>query len=206
MKKIVGVILISIVTYSSTSAQKITTYVAGHLGIATAKSTSTSGNLRFSSGIGAELSLALAKKVNIVARPTINFRGYNNSSFNLKATYFDIPLNIEINYFNVEDLSVYFGFGVYGGLALTGKYKNSGASDWIKLKFGETTADNRSTTDFGLNFTSGLYFNKVKMGIQYQSGLKNVVPKDRQTNGAEIKLRNFSAYLAVKLSAFTGKK
>ncbi len=206
MKKIFAIALVFFAACLHTSAQKkISTYVAGHFGLASAKSSTSGATGRFSTGIGLEFELPLAKKISLAAAPTLNFRGYNNSAFNLKATYIDLPLTLEVVYFHVEELNLYVGAGAYAGIAIAGKYQNTGA-DWTKLKFGESAADNRSTTDLGLNFTTGLHFNKLKAGFQYQQGLKNVVPKDRQVNGASIKLNNFSGFLAVKLSAFNKKR
>jgi hypothetical protein len=223
MKKITITYLLLITLYCNALAQKkLTTYLAGNFGLATAKVLphgSTQISSKLSGGFGVHITDQLTKRFFIVAQPAISSRGYVSSNsankYDISSTYIDIPAGIEYHFplfrdlRDEEDGNLFFiGAGVYGGVAISGKYKDQYLTPSVsqKIKFGESTGDNRSLTDFGLNLVAGLTYDKIRFGIQYQKGLKNVVPKDRQTNGAAIYLRNFSMFVAYKLTGLKGKK
>lgn len=205
MKKILTACFFLSFLYFQTQAQnKVATYILGSFGLSSAKSNTTTNSARFSTGLGLEFYLPLSKRINIVGRPGINWRGYDNNGSSVRVTYLDVPLTIEyapLPYFT----GAYIGVGVYGGTALGGKFKLSDGSE-SNFSFGETTNDNRSRTDYGLAFTAGMRYANIEVGIQNQVGLKNVVPNDRQTNGASIKLRNFTGFIGLNLAAFKKKK
>lgn len=222
MKKILATSLLFIAMLCNATAQKkFSTYIAGNFGLASAKvgpPSTTEILKKLSAGLGFHLTGQLTKRFFIVAQPAVNSRGYVSSNaankYDIHATYIDIPVAAEYHFSLFKDIKdegsspFFIGAGIYGGVALSGKYKDDYLTPSVsqKIKFGESTSDNRSKTDFGLNFVAGLQTKNIRFGLQYLKGLKNVVPKDRQTNGTEIKLRNFSMFVAYKLPQLAGKK
>ena len=224
MKKITASFILVMTLFNTVQAQKkMVVYLAGNFGLAAAKlqpTNSTTITSKLSGGLGVHLAGQLTKRFFIVAQPAVNFRGYVSSNainkYDVSATYIDIPVSIEYHYSLFKDMKdergdypFFIGAGLYGGFAVAGKYTDKYLNDpSVKIKFGESAADNRSRTDYGLNFVAGMTINdwgfgkfktKLRFGLQKQVGLKNVVPKDRQTGGSEIKLRNLSAFIAIKI-------
>jgi hypothetical protein len=224
MKKITVACMLFITLFNTAHAQKkIAVYVAGNFGLASAKlqpSGSTTITSKLSGGIGLHLSGQLTKRFFIVAQPAINSRGYVSSNavnkYDVSTTYIDIPAAIEYHYSLFKDMKdergeypFFIGAGLYGGFAIAGKYVDKYLNNpSVKIKFGESATDNRSKTDYGLNFVAGMTINDwgfgkfktaLRFGVQKQVGIKNVVPKDRQPGGNEIKLRNLSMFVAVKI-------
>jgi len=197
MKKLLVILIIATSLSNTCFAQKeIVTYFTGHFGLANAHYASGKSNSRFSFGLGAEFIKGLFKKFVLNVKPTLNLRGYEETLTKVKATYFDLPVNIEYSLLYSDEIHFYIGAGLYGGVALGGKFQYN-LNDWKKMSFGEGTADNRSRFDYGLNFTTGVKFANIKIGLQQMVGLKNVVPNDRQlTANDEIKLRNFTGFIA----------
>ena len=224
MNKIILASVLFLASVNTSHAQKkIAVYAAGNFGLAAAKlqpSGSTTITSKLSGGLGMHLTGQLTKRVFVVAQPAVNFRGYVSSNaankYDVSATYIDIPAALEYHYSLFKDMKdgkddypFFIGAGLYGGFAVAGKYTDKYLNDpSVKIKFGESATDNRSKTDYGLNFVAGLSINdwgfgnfktNVRFGLQKQVGLKNVVPKDRQTGGNEIKLRNLSLFVAIKI-------
>ena len=216
-------ILITVLFHNTYAQKKVLLYAAGNFGIASAKlqpKGTTTISSKLSGGLGAQLAVQVSKRLFIVAQPAVDFRGYVSSNaankYDVSATYIDIPAAIEYHYNLFKDVQeknepypFFIGAGFYGGFAVAGKYVDNYTNDpSVKIKFGESNTDNRSRTDYGLNFVAGLtvsdwgfghFKTNLRFGLQDQVGLKNVVPKDRQAGGNEIKLRNLSLFLAVKI-------
>lgn len=224
MKKIIFTsVLFAFLCIAAHAQQKVTVYVAGNFGVAAAKlqpSGSTTINSKISGGFGLHLTARVTSRFFLVGQPGVNFRGYVSSNavnkYDVGATYIDVPLALEYHYSLGKDFMdekgaypFFIGAGAYGGYAVAGKYTDKYTNDpSVKMKFGESVTDNRSATDYGLNFVAGLTVNnwgfgnfktKLRFGLQKQVGLKNVVPKDRQAGGNEIKLRNLSVFVAIKI-------
>lgn len=204
MKKITAVLFTVFIVFNSASAQKVSTFLTLHGGFASAQAK----DAKLSSGIGLDFQLKLTERIHFHLKPTLNSRGYNGTALvsTVKATYADLPITIEAD-LDGNKAHLYVGGGPYIGFAVAGKYKSNlttGNTEWTKMKFGETANDNRSPMDFGLNLNVGAaikgYNRDFKAGIQTMFGLKNVVPKDVQTNNSAIKLRNITAYLAFGLT------
>jgi Outer membrane protein beta-barrel domain len=207
MKKVIAVLFAACLCSAAASAQKVNTFLSFYGGFASAQAK----DAKLSAGIGLDCQFNLTSRLHFNLKPTINSRGYNGTLLvsTVKVTYIDLPVNIEAD-LDGNKVHLYAGAGPYIGFAITGKYKNnltvSGNTDWIKMKFGETINDNRSPLDYGVNLNIGAlipgYNRDLKAGIQTMFSLKNVVPKDAQSqpNTAAIKLRNISAYIAFGLT------
>ncbi len=101
-----------------------------------------------------------------------------------KITYLDLPLNI-VKKFSFPGLGMYYlGAGGYAAYAISGKYKfetpNSVSSE--KLEFGNNS--DVQSTDYGLNFTTGLELNNhLLFDIRYELGLKDVSTQPEKDTG-----------------------
>lgn len=166
---------------------------------------------RLGFGLGAELLHQLSNRIIVTAGAGFNSRGYHD----VRAMYFDVPLTVNFRLNGSKGTGVagfnsqkgfLLGGGIYGGFALGGKYKTT-LDGWKKISFGESTADNRSRTDFGYVINAGI------MGIgggiftlQAFIGAKNVIPKDRQSNGSYIHLNTFNINWILPSAVKSGKK
>ena len=180
MKKIIITSVLFIALFNTAHAQKkIAVYVAGNFGLASAKlqpSGSTTIASKLSGGLGVHLTGQLTKRFFIVAQPAVNFRGYVSSNavnkYDVSATYIDLPAAIEYHYSLFKDMKdergdypFFIGAGLYGGFAVAGKYIDKYLNNpSVKIKFGESATDNRSQTDYGLNFVAGMTINDWGFG------------------------------------------
>ena len=220
MKKIIITIMFLIVALLNIHAQnKLDVYVAGNYGLYKVKVNdvySSAISSKFSGGIGAHISYKLIPNLRIVALPVFQQRGYMSSNINhiydVSVVYIDVPIGVEYD-FNIrlfvkslnlgeKDEKVFFvGAGLYEGFAINGKYTDKlYNTPSEKIKFGELLTDNRSSTDFGLNFDVGLRIRSFKIGLQKQLGLKNVVPSARQAKDGSLKTTGFGMFVAYKIS------
>ena len=220
MKKIIITIMFLIVALLNIHAQnKLDVYVAGNYGLYKVKVNdvySSAISSKFSGGIGAHISYKLIPNLRIVALPVFQQRGYMSSNINhiydVSVVYIDVPIGVEYD-FNIrlfvkslnlgeKDEKVFFvGAGLYEGFAINGKYTDKlYNTPSEKIKFGELLTDNRSSTDFGLNFNVGLRIRSFKIGLQKQLGLKNVVPSARQAKDGSLKTTGFGMFVAYKIS------
>jgi len=229
MKKIIITTMFLIVAFVNTYAQnKINIFAAGNLGLSKVNF-SPSNNIKIASavsvGIGAHVTYSLLKNINIVAMPTFQTKGYGYSNystaefFDVKLKYLEMPVLVEFGFGakalfgqllgDGEKKPFFFGAGLYAGVAVGGKYidKNVVGDPVTKIKFGESLTDNRSRIDYGLHFTLGSTFDKFKVGILKQVGLKNAVPSARQNQGlSSNKNANFSVFMAYNISNLFKKK
>lgn len=155
-------------------------------------------------GYGIEMAVVqpLGERAFVSLGGGFNSRGYKN----VRVWYFDVPLTIN---FLTRDMNLIlgkqrlvFGAGVYGGLALSGKYKNVN-SEWVKFKFGESAASNRSKLDGGLVFNLGTRFSgdeEVTFMLTAMFGLKNVIPADRVVNDDRMRLNTLQATVFLPIS------
>ena len=226
MKKIIITIMFLIVALLNIHAQnKLDVYVAGNYGLYKVKVSdvySSAISSKFSGGIGAHISYKLTPNLRVVALPVVQQRGYMSSNihhiYDVSVGYIDVPIGVEYD-FNIhlfvkslnlgeKDEKVFFlGAGLYEGFAINGKYTDrlyNTPSE--KIKFGESLTDNRSITDFGLNFNVGLRIRSFKIGLQKQLGLKNVVPSARQAKDGSLKTTGFGMFIAYKISNLKKKK
>ena len=226
MKKLFSLLLFVLVTISNIYAQsKLDIYAVGNFGMAKAIFTPKKETISasFSGAIGSHLIYNFSNTIGLAIQPVLQAKGYESTQFKVRATYLEVPINIEYSMglrgligfdkFEKKDKKpFFFGAGVYAGYAIGGKYidKYQIGDPSTKIKFGEALTDQRSKTDYGLNFTLGMLlpaFNSlVRFGLQKQVGLKNVVPKNRQAKDGEIKLKNFSLFIAYNLGKVLKRK
>lgn len=164
--------------------------------MSTANNNSSKAKIRFGYGVAMEYLKAIDKneRVYISVMAALQSRGYQN----VRAMYFDVP--VTLNYAVGRKKRILLGGGVYAGMALSGSYKNINDT-WTKINFGEAATDNRSKTDYGykISYTAvSRYFGMV-FNIDYLGGLKNVIPADRQVNGASLKLRTTVISIGIPL-------
>lgn len=211
MRKIVGLLFLVLFTITVSAQNEKGTYLilkpslnAGNAAFKTNGSTSNGTN-RIGYGAGIELIQVLSKHFVIGAGAGLNSRGYKG----VRALYLDVPLSV--NYLTKEmDLlfhnqRILFGAGVYGGLAVMGKYKNS-AGDWTSMKFGERSTDNRSRFDGGFLFNLGATDEDLgALYLSFMLGRKNVIPKDRIVNDNYIRLNTTTVSWALPLKRLVGK-
>jgi Outer membrane protein beta-barrel domain len=206
MKKITCSCVACFLLVNAVSAQKISTFLTLYGGFAAAQAK----DAKLSSGIGLDFQFKLTEKLHFNLKPTFNARGYNGTALvsTVKATYVDLPLNIEAD-LDANKARLFIGGGPYIGFAIGGKYKSNlttGNTAWTTMKFGESVTDNRSPVDAGFNLNVGAliegYSRDFKAGIQTMVGVRDVTPKDAQDlpNASPIRLRNISAYLAFGLT------
>lgn len=154
-----------------------------------------SSKSRIGFGIGIERLTQLSKEtVYLGTQISLNKIGYKG----VKTTYVTVP--ITINFMLGKNKLWYVGAGVYGGYMLTGKYRNS-SDDWIKMKIGDGTTDNRTRTDYGIIYTLASTFGEGLPIIQLHimSGKQNLIPEARQVNGAKNKMNSIELALRVPI-------
>ncbi|SOD15194.1 porin family protein [Pedobacter xixiisoli] len=97
-----------------------------------------------------------------------------NLSTTLSNMYLELPVNLLAN-FPVGSGKVFVGAGPYYSMALSGKYKFTGAGETVKedVKFGSDGDFKRG--DFGLNFLGGYQLsNGFNVHAGYGIGLSNI--------------------------------
>lgn len=180
-------------------------YVRGDFGISNIKGNSGKGKSAFALGIGAETFLTFKeiKDASIILNPNLSYlhTGYDNTGGGkVKVNYLSLGLPVCLFVGDVgKSLGLFFGAGPFINVATSGKFRNTAIDDFKAMGFGNGTADNRKATDFGLILKSGMRVEKVNMGLQYNIGTANLIPKDRITNGSYIKSRNFLFYISYKI-------
>ncbi len=222
------VIMISsfLVSFSTSiyAQEKFKVFVAANFGMSKVTFTPSIGtiNRNFSGAIGAHLIYKLKPNIDLIAMPVLQQRGYTSmngaNKFDVRVSYIDIPVGVEfgfaaralIGFDKFEkgaEKPFFFGAGIYEGLAISGKYTDKYLSNpAVKIKFGESVTDQRSRTDFGLNFTLGMRFDRFRFGLQKQVGLKNVMPNSRQAKDGSIKTDNFGFFVAYNIRDILKKK
>lgn len=212
MRKAIIILVVSLISAMTFAQHEKGTYLllkpSVNFGNAAVKTNGSKSNTktRVGYGINVELMNALSKNVAIAIGAGFNSRGYKN----VRSLYLDVPLSINFitnpKDFFFTNQQFIFGVGVYGGLALTGKYKNIN-NDWIAMKFGESTNDNRSRFDAGFLVNLGLADEDLgALHFSMLFGLKNEIPKDRRVDDNFLKLNTLNVSWAIPLKEITHKK
>ena len=211
MKKITHLfmLLFLIVESKSIAQTKIPILLRADFGSSNIKTNTGKGRSTFAFGIGAETFLHLINlkhEGKLVINPNLSYltTGYETIvSGKVKVNYLSLGLPICYEIFGLNssnDMGFIFGAGPFLNVALNGKFKVLANNNFKNISFGNSTADNRKRTDAGLVFKSAIRVNKLYMGLQYNVGLANEVPKDRISNGSYIKTRNFLFYASYAIS------
>ena len=126
------------------------------------------------------------------------------NTFNVMAI--EVPINAVYRIPTGDAGAVLISAGPYVGFNISGKSKvnitagdNQGKTE-TNLKFGNSTTDNLTSTDFGANFGLGYRLGSgVGFGANYGLGLSNLVPKDSRTGDAKATNRVLGFYLSYSL-------
>ena len=203
MKKLLFLALALGFKFTAIAQTKIPILLRADFGSSNVKTNSGKGRSTFAFGIGAETFLHLTNlkhEGKFVINPNLSYltTGYETIvGGKVKVNYLSLglPICYEVYGLNSKnDMGIIFGTGPFLNVALNGKFKVLANNDFKNISFGNSTADNRKRTDAGLVFKSAIRVNKLYMGLQYNVGLANEVPKDRISNGSYIKTRNFLFY------------
>lgn len=204
MKKWIGFIVIQLGFIASINAQddlidETYLFIKPSLNFGTGKITSSgnsfTGNSRLGYGVSAEIWHPLTKSLFLAGGAGFNSRGYKD----VRVMYFDVP--VSLNYVIKNTFTI--GGGAYWGMALGGSYR---ANDWTKLKFGEGSSANRSRIDNGYVVNAGYFSGMFFFMASYMGGLKNVIPKDRQTGDNSIKLNSLQGSVYIPITSLSKKK
>jgi hypothetical protein len=193
------------------SAQKHSPlYIKGDIGLSNVKTNSGKGSTELAFGVGLESYIAITSKddYNISLNPVLSYlkTGYEITTGGKVIVHYinlALPLTFVVNLGFAENVGLAFGAGPFAGYAVSGKFNTLSTDPYKKMSFGNGTADNRKTIDAGIVLKSSIRLSKLNVGMQYNLGLTNLVPKDRIANGSYIKSRNFLFYLSFALG---GKK
>lgn len=177
-------------------SQKFQTNLSLHLGRAENNQAATP---KFSYGAGVELGVNMSPKFAFLVKPMAMFRGYKDAVYKVSVLYLDVPVGFEYTRRSTSKVNWLLGAGVYGGMALAGNYKSG--DNKTNFKFGESATDNRSRLDYGIHGVLGwLGYSGIKWALQFQAGLKNVIPEARVVPGDEkLTLRNATFYLGIPI-------
>ncbi|MCP1382698.1 porin family protein [Runella salmonicolor] len=166
-------------SYAQTSPLPVKFIVHAGLNIAKLKYMGGVTNTIPTLSLGIEVSKELSKSVFFTSGiqyngkgGRINFGGleYNKLVFN----YINIPFNIGYKVFIRENLNLTLAGGVFGGMAIGGRYNRLFDGDFTSGKiFSETDSPRR--TDFGFNIGVGIEFNnKIMLSINQSPGIINL--------------------------------
>lgn len=155
-------------------------------------------------GVGLETILPFKKSKNdgnIVLYPNLSllktgYRNFRGGEFRVNYLSLGLPICLEaFSLSSTRKEGVIFGAGPFINFAVNGKFKID-PNDFKSMSFGNSTNDNRKGTDAGFLLKAALRTKKLYMGMQYNIGLTNVIPKDRISNDSYIKTRNIQFYLS----------
>ena len=111
--------------------------------------------------------------------------GFNyESKVNLNPLYLDIPITAKASSY-IGSTKIYFVFGPYVGIGLSGKIKGEEIIDGvttsqeIDIEWGSDIDSDFKRMDFGLIVGTGVELNSIQIGLNYSLGLANISP---QTN------------------------
>jgi hypothetical protein len=157
-------------------------------------------------GIGVERLLQLKETIFLTGQLLLNSRGYKN----VRTTYIDVP--VAINFLLGKNKLFMLGTGIYGGYAISGRYKTT--TGWKKMQWGESLTDNRSRIDAGvvINFAYTFANGYPLLTATYQIGINNVISQQQQTAGNTNRLNMAQLSFGYPLNMFkkifnpTGKK
>ena len=209
----ISFLLISLATVATHAQTKLPVCIKASFGYSKVKNNVNPTSSGFTYGLGLETFLSLSpKEKTILLNPSLdyNLTGYEvNASFStntdqVKVNYVVLAMPIVFNanphLFEAESNSLLIGVGPFVGFATSGKFNTKANSDYTKMTFGNGTNANRKATDAGITFKVGLTIGRTCFNLQKNTGLMNVMPKDRITNGESIKTKNFMFQVTYKIN------
>jgi hypothetical protein len=214
MKKIICFFLFASLCTAKVLAQKIPIMVNVGFGPSNVKNNinGTSSGFAYTAGIESFFTAKHFKNSELLINPMISYMGTGYSvkaspttNVNqVKVQYITIQAPITIafsdNFIGGKNGGLFYGAGPYLSLAIAGKYNtNIAGAGYTKMKFGNSTTDNRAGMDFGYNLRGGIKLAKTILSLQLNRGLVNVMPKDRVSNGEFIRTRSFLFQMSFKL-------
>lgn len=196
MRKII-VICTLFISFQAT-AQKGSLGIKGGFGLTNVKSNGAKATSALKGSVGLEASfhaIKLNRTLYLTLMPDLMYlpSGYESTAMDVNVNYLNVSVPILLNIMEGdrrERYSLYIGAGPFIGYGLSGKFKPLGGSE-LDVKFGETVNDNRSRYNSGIVFKVGFKYNKLALNLEQFTGLKNLIPKDRITQGASIKSTGF---------------
>ncbi len=160
-------------------------------------SSASTPTARIGYGLGVEYWQKIAKLFYVSGGLHLNSFGYKN----VRTNYINTP--VIINYLSKSNYLT-IGAGLYGGVALSGKYKNSSGS-WTKMQYGESATDNRSRTDAGLIINVGISaFGAGHLTSYAYLGLKDLTSNARK-DGYTRKMQNWVISFAIPIKEIKKK-
>lgn len=203
MKKLLILGLAVCSKFTAIAQTKIPILLKADFGSSNIKSTNGKSNSKFAFGIGAETIvnlLDIKRDGKLALNPIISYLSTGYTTIvdgKVKVNYLSLGLPICYEVYGLtfkNDMGIILGAGPFINVALNGKYTNLATDNFKNISFGNTVNDNRKRTDAGLILKTAIRVNKLYMGLQYNIGLANEVPKDRISNNNFIKTRNFLFY------------
>jgi hypothetical protein len=213
MKKMIGVFLISFASIATNAQTNLPFCIKASFGYSKVKNNTTPTGSGFTYGMGIETFLPISKKENqLLLNPSLD---YNSTGYDVNVSFSSNTDKVRVNYvvlampvvfnanphlFEEESNSLLIGIGPFVGYATSGKFNTYTNSDYTKMSFGNGTTANRKATDAGITFKLGITMGKTSFNIQKNTGLMNVMPKDRISNGEYIRTKNFMFQLTYKIN------
>lgn len=209
----ISFLLISLAAVATHAQTNLPVCLKASFGYSKVKNNVNPTSSGFTYGLGVETFLSLSpKEKTILLNPSLdyNLTGYEvNASFStntdqVKVNYVMLAMPVLFNanphLFEAESNSLLIGVGPFVGFATSGKFNTKANSDYTKMTFGNGTSANRKATDAGITFKVGLTIGRTCFNLQKNTGLMNVMPKDRITNGESIKTKNFMFQVTYKIN------
>jgi Outer membrane protein beta-barrel domain len=203
MKKLLFLAIAFSLKFAAIAQTKIPILIRADFGSSNIKTNTGKGKSTFALGLGVETFLNIknvSRDGKLVINPNLSYlnTGYETIvGGKVSVNYLSLGLPICYEIFGLNsnnDNGLIFGAGPFINVALSGKFKNLAINDFKNMSFGNSTADNRKSTDVGLLLKTAIRVKKLYMGLQYNVGLANEVPNDRISNGSYINTRNFLFY------------
>lgn len=117
-------------------------------------------------------------------------------NYNFKLNYLNIPLNLKFLY-NIENRNLYFTFGPYLGIGISGKYhldypiekKNINTGEYVLeqiikdrvVNWGSDSKDDFKRLDYGVSVGLGCEIDNFQIGLSYSYGLPDISPRSDET-------------------------
>lgn len=213
MKKMIGFFLISLASVATNAQTNLPVCIKASFGYSKVKNNVNPTSSGFTYGVGVETFLSLSpKEKQFLLNPSLD---YNSTGYEVSASFATNTDQVKVNYvvlampvvfngnphlFEKESNSLLIGIGPFVGFATSGKFNTKANSDYTKMSFGNDITANRKAVDAGITFKLGVTMGKTCFNIQKNTGLMNVMPKERISNGEYIRTKNFMFQVTYKIN------